>query len=136
MLHSICGWNRWILKYKDMNKENKKYTAKRLGKGLYLYRGFRIECVGYYNPDHRVCWEAIDENGIKKLVAHIVFREDTKDQEGHIRTLINRLAEKLTDYMRPDYYKIRTSMPVHPNGKRDVEALKRDREGLIKLNIA
>lgn len=32
-----------------------------------------------------------------------------------------------------DYYKVRKSMPVHSNGKRDVEALRQDREDLIKI---
>lgn len=37
--------------------------AKRLGRGHYLYRGFEIICVGYFNPEHRVCWECVDEHG-------------------------------------------------------------------------
>lgn len=41
-----------------------KHTAKRLGKGHYLYRGFEIMCVGYYPPEHRICWECIDEDGM------------------------------------------------------------------------
>lgn len=40
-----------------------KHVAHRVNKGIYEYRGFRIECVGYYNPEHRVCWEAVDEDG-------------------------------------------------------------------------
>ncbi len=37
--------------------------AKRISKGKYLYRGCIIECVGYYHPEHRVCWECIDNHG-------------------------------------------------------------------------
>lgn len=37
--------------------------AKRLSRGHYLYRGFEIICVGYYGPEHRVCWECVDGNG-------------------------------------------------------------------------
>lgn len=40
-----------------------KYKAKRLGKWLYEYRGFQIECIGYYPPEGRVVWEAIDNDG-------------------------------------------------------------------------
>lgn len=43
--------------------EKKKHVAKRLSPGHYLYRGFEISCVGYYNPEHRVCWECVDGNG-------------------------------------------------------------------------
>lgn len=37
--------------------------AKRIRKGKYLYKGFEINCVGYYPPEKHVCWEAVDENG-------------------------------------------------------------------------
>jgi hypothetical protein len=40
-----------------------KEKAKRLSKGHYEYRGYKIICVGYYNPEHKVCWECVDENG-------------------------------------------------------------------------
>lgn len=29
----------------------------------YLYRGVFIECGGYFQPEHSVVWEAIDEDG-------------------------------------------------------------------------
>lgn len=41
----------------------KSYKTKRLSSGHYIYRGFEVICVGYYNPDHCVCWEAVDEHG-------------------------------------------------------------------------
>lgn len=41
----------------------KKYHAHRIDKQVYEYRGFRIECVGYYNPDHKIAWEAVDKDG-------------------------------------------------------------------------
>lgn len=41
----------------------KQHKAKRLGTGQYLYRGYVIHTVGYYHPEHRICWEAVDENG-------------------------------------------------------------------------
>lgn len=31
-----------------------KYHEHRLGANIYEYRGFQIECVGYYHPEHRV----------------------------------------------------------------------------------
>ena len=37
-----------------------KYRAKRIRKGHYEYRGFEIECVGYFEPEKRVCWECVD----------------------------------------------------------------------------
>lgn len=40
-----------------------KHVCKKISKGHYLYRGFQIICVGYYQPEQRVCWEAVDENG-------------------------------------------------------------------------
>lgn len=39
------------------------YKLKRIRAGKYEYRGIHINCIGYYNPEHRVCWEAIDEYG-------------------------------------------------------------------------
>ena len=61
----------------------------------------------------------IEEGGKTKLAAHIVFRDDVVDPDGHIRRIAAYLSSKLPGYMQPDYYKIRTTMPVHPNGKRD-----------------
>lgn len=75
----------------------------------------------------------IEENGKTKLVAHIVFKKELSDTMEHINNIIRRLSDKLPAYMQPDYYKIRLSMPVHSNGKRDVESLRADREGLIDL---
>lgn len=38
------------------------YRAKRISKGEYIYRGFRVYCFGYYEPEHHVVWEAVDES--------------------------------------------------------------------------
>ena len=35
----------------------------RIRKGSYIYRGYYIECLGYYEPEHRIVWEAVDEHG-------------------------------------------------------------------------
>lgn len=40
-----------------------KHILKKISRGHYKYRGFEIVCVGYYNPEHRVAWEAIDTDG-------------------------------------------------------------------------
>lgn len=78
----------------------------------------------------------IEENRKTKLVAHIVFKEDTTREDVIIREIDEHLKNVLPGYMVPDYYKVRQSMPVHPNGKRDVEALKNDKEGLKSLGNA
>lgn len=41
----------------------KTYKAKRIRAGKYIYRGYEIYCCGYYPPEHRVVWEAVDEDG-------------------------------------------------------------------------
>ena len=46
----------------NMSEKNK-HTAKKVSHGHYTYRGFSVICVGYYHPEHRICWEAIDEYG-------------------------------------------------------------------------
>lgn len=55
-------------------------------------------------------------------------------KESIIKRIDERLKGVLPEYMVPNYYKIRKSMPVHPNGKRDIEALKKDKEDLKNLN--
>lgn len=42
----------------DTNKELTK-----ISQGHYIYKGFHIECLGYYPPEGRVVWEATDEHG-------------------------------------------------------------------------
>lgn len=71
----------------------------------------------------------IDGNTV--LVGHIVLRDGY--DEAILKRIDSTLRANLPDYMVPDYYKIRQSMPVHSNGKRDVGALKRDKDGLKKL---
>ncbi len=72
-------------------------------------------------------------DGAESLVAHIVLRDDVEDTGVVINELFAHLREELPDYMVPAYYKIRQSMPVHSNGKRDVGALKKDTENLKKI---
>ena len=76
----------------------------------------------------------IKNNGNKKLVAHLVFQNGVENKEEIIASIWNELRESLPSYMVPDYYKIRSSMPVHTNGKRDVGALRNDRDNLRPLS--
>lgn len=36
------------------------FTCKKIKAGTYKYRGWIISCVGYYEPERRVCWEGYD----------------------------------------------------------------------------
>ena len=36
--------------------------AKKISKGIYEYKGYRIANCGYHHPDHCVWWEAVDKN--------------------------------------------------------------------------
>lgn len=42
---------------------NRKYKLKKILKGHYEYRGCKIDCVGYYSPEQRVCWECTYTDG-------------------------------------------------------------------------
>ena len=64
-----------------MIKNNK---AKRISRGVYEYRGYRLTNYGYYEPDHCIWWEAVD---LKTGCAE--FHEHTK------RELIETINEEL-----------------------------------------
>jgi hypothetical protein len=36
--------------------------ATKVNKGKYMYKGFEVNCFGYYEPEHRVVWEGVDKN--------------------------------------------------------------------------
>lgn len=36
------------------------FPCKKIRSGKYEYRGWIISRVGYYEPERRVCWEAVD----------------------------------------------------------------------------
>ena len=40
-----------------------KYKAKRIRKGLWEYRGYKIMYLGYFEPEHRIAWEVEDVDG-------------------------------------------------------------------------
>ncbi|MCR5727121.1 MAG: acyl--CoA ligase [Lachnospiraceae bacterium] len=67
------------------------------------------------------------------LVGHIVLKTTEADPDDLLKRLDSMLRATLPDYMIPEYYKIRESMPVHTNGKRDVGALKKDKENLKRV---
>lgn len=66
-----------------------------------------------------------------ELAAHIVFKEGTDDLDTALHRIHNLLLAKLPASQVPKYYKSRSSMPVHSNGKRDVEALRKETDGFI-----
>ena len=68
-----------------------------------------------------------------ELAAHIVFDETVADPNAKLKEIAARVKRELPPHMVPQYYKIRTSIPVHANGKRDVDAMCRDRDGLIRI---
>lgn len=72
----------------------------------------------------------IEDNRSQKLVAHLVFRDEEENREEVIASIWSGLRKSLPSYMVPELYKIRSSMPVHTNGKRDVGALRNDRDDL------
>ena len=76
----------------------------------------------------------VHKNNKTSLVAHIVLREDISNSDEVIRRIFNHLSDgSIPDYMIPHYFKIRNSMPVHNNGKRDVESLRTDISDLVEL---
>ena len=63
--------------------------------------------------------------------AHVVLQKEVTEEIEVLKRIHRRLTNSLPDYMIPQYYKARTSMPVHNNGKLDVYALRDDRDNLI-----
>ena len=53
-----------------------KHRAKRISERHYIYRGFHIYGM-YYHPEHRVCWEAVDNDG--SVFAHSFTLKETKE---------------------------------------------------------
>ena len=67
-----------------------KHTAKRIKAGEYIYRGFKVECVGYLPGNGGNGWEAIDTDGTA-FGQSFSFAE-TKiaiDDELHVDTLLS-----------------------------------------------
>ena len=62
-----------------------------------------------------------------------VFDETVGDSKAKLNQIATRVNGELPPYMVPQYYKIRTSIPVHANGKRDVDAMRQDRKDLLRF---
>lgn len=48
------------------------HRAKKIEKGRYSYRGYILNCNGYWQPDHRIAWEAYkmdEDDEIETVVA-------------------------------------------------------------------
>lgn len=72
-------------------------------------------------------------NGQKVPVVHIILKKDVRDSSEVIRRIKGICQTRLESYAVPKYYKLRESFPVHTNGKRDVEALKKEKDGYHRL---
>ncbi len=103
------------------------------GEIIYL---FDIENVVLKDASVNQC-KVIDAevNGEVSLICHIVPKYINEDNQAVLKRIDDRLRAELPDHMIPKYYKIRQSMPVHNNGKRDVAAIKMDVEGLIPIKL-
>ena len=70
----------------------------------------------------------------ERLIAHVVLDQNGEKADAVLARIHRRVKQALPDHMVPDYYKVRTVMPVHTNGKRDVDALRKDMENLISAD--
>lgn len=66
-----------------------------------------------------------------ETVAHVVLRQGSENEMAVLRRIHKCISESLPVYMVPHYYKARSSMPVHNNGKLDAYVLRRDKDGLV-----
>lgn len=74
-------------------------------------------------------------NGTKVLAAHLVWNRDAAQDEQKIASRLYQLCcIQLEVCAIPKYYKAHCALPVHSNGKQDNEALRKDVDGLMKLN--
>lgn len=76
------------------------HKAQKIRAGHYLYRGFHVYSVGYYEPEGCVCWEAVDHAGCG--FAHSYSFRDTK-----------ALIDAELDSPRPSSY---AALDVGPGG--------------------
>ncbi|MFB2983429.1 amino acid adenylation domain-containing protein [Microseira sp. BLCC-F43] len=90
-------------------------------------RGFRIELteIEVVLREHPAIREAVilgreDEAGNKRLVAYIVFNQNTFATTNQLRQF---LQEKLPEYMIPSAFVRLKTLPLSPNGKVDIQAL-------------
>ncbi|MCR5396971.1 MAG: acyl--CoA ligase [Lachnospiraceae bacterium] len=109
----------------------RKTDSATLENGDHVYL-FDIEDVILRDPNLSGCKVvAVEDEGKTVLAAHITLRQATADATKLIRQIDKLCHQSLPDAHCPVRYKIRDSFPVHPNGKRDVGALKQEKDGFI-----
>ena len=66
----------------------------------YLYKGYKISNLGYHQPDHCVCWEAVDKDGcacfhgntlreVEMLINDSEWEDKLKAKDAEIARLTN-----------------------------------------------
>lgn len=94
-------------------------------------RGFRIELgeietVLWEHPDVQEAVVTVrdDSFGHKQLIAYVVPKSNlVANQTEFLRTIRDRLKQKLPDYMQPSSFVVLEALPLTPNGKIDRRSL-------------
>ncbi len=73
-------------------------------------------------------------DGNTRPVLHLVVRGGNQAESETIKDVYGLCKDSLPKYAIPIAYKIRDSIPVHVNGKRDVESLVKERDGFVDCN--
>lgn len=63
--------------------------CRKISKGIYEYKGYRISNCGYHAPDHCVWWEAVNQSTgcadyhdtTKKGIIRMIDRDSSQDKE-------------------------------------------------------
>lgn len=105
---------------------------------------FDIESPVSFLPDIKNCdcIPRTNDDGTTDLGLHIIFTDETKEEYYDPEVLMKRLVEiqrllfkKYGDIkMVPKYFRIRDNFPYKPSGKRDIEALSKEKEGFIYVD--
>ena len=100
------------------------------GKRIYL---FDIEHIVLEDEAVAQCKAvAVQINGKFKPILHVVLQKNgVTDAKTVIPRIHKKLSEQLPENAIPVAYKLRQALPVHPNGKRNVEALKAEDDGFV-----
>ena len=100
------------------------------GKRIYL---FDIEHIVLEDEAVSQCKAvAVQINGKFKPILHVVLKKNgVTDTRTVIPRIHKKLSEQLSENAIPVAYKLRQALPVHPNGKRNVEALKAEDSGFV-----
>lgn len=103
------------------------------GKLIYL---FDIEKVALQDVNVSQCKAINKEIHNRNIpVLHLALKSHMNiDTADFIRNIANKMEEELPKEAIPVYYKIWTALPVHSNGKRDVEKLREAETGLYDAN--